>query len=199
MRFLLLLLFIVTGCQAPKYTFRLAQTYLDDPAAPNNVVVEHAQFELGYEGMKTNDGAHQLQFDMRIENTGGAPLSVQPASYALLDDDNRRFSQNWAGNSAETFTVLPRSALKFSLFFRVPGDYNFDYTGSLRLVWNYQTQGKTWKRVSKFIKHVVEYRYYDTYPYYPYHPYAPYHPLYRDYPCYHDQRFWYGTSIFVRP
>jgi hypothetical protein len=188
---MILLLFVVLGCQTPRYTFRLAQTYVDDPSMYKTLPVEEVKFEIAYAGPQQVDGKKALQFDMQIENTGSKAISIGPKSYALLDDDNRRFSQEWSGGDSGTLLLIPRSSLKFSLFFIVPGDYNFAYAGSLRLLWNYQCDANVYRRVSKFIKYEVEYRYREAY-------YAYWGWPHGYYPCYHDRRVWYGTSIGFR-
>lgn len=177
------LLLILLGCYTPRYAFREVGTYPDGVyAAPT--VSEQSPLEAKIAFVKAEKQERSdvwvVEFEMKFDNTGVQPVTLSPMEYALMDDEGHRIKAKAPDLSPniQNFNLWPKSSLKVTMYFDLPAGTDMSRIGSLRMLWHYRIDSRLYRRVTKFLKHEVEYRYYPaSYPHwYYYHPSPQYYP-----------------------
>lgn len=169
---ILVSIFLLVGCQSRRYTFRSVDTISNDA---NSVTQEinPIKFKIAFGGIKkaAEDTSPTAKFVLKFTNTGARPVTFNPHSYDLIDDDANNFTPVVQGATGPIL-LYPQTSANFTLLYPLPPGYNLKRVGSFRLAWNYDIEGTKYRRLTKFIKKEVEYRnryYGSSYNYYPGH------------------------------
>jgi hypothetical protein len=91
-------------------------------------------------------------------------ITLHPEEFVLMDDENHRFQAKVALNMPKSLQLGHKTTSRISLLFELPTGYDLRRVGSLRLLWHYEIADRVYRRLTKFIKHSVEYRYQEVYP-----------------------------------
>ena len=179
-KFFLLLLsfFLFSACKTQNH-FKNVVTYSEgrQKAQESNLKFS-IQFQKIRKDRSKGVSVDILEFTMQLENKGMSPIYFQPRKYVLMDDEGSRFHPSTVSPGGNLCIWPNKIPVKLTITYRMPVDYWLSRIGSFRLFWNFRIHSRVYRRISKFLRYKVEYRYRKVYlhPFdYPYYYRGFYH------------------------
>ena len=159
---------LIAGCRNNQYKFKMVVTYSDDPSFYQKFAgLDRVKAKFSYVKVtEKTKSKYGFEIVIKLENKGNKTVCIPVRKYILLDDEGHRFRAKLPleYQSLSNITIVPKDSLKLTLFFKFPDKYVPAYVGSVRLLWCYSINGRIYRRVTKFIRHTIEYRYKKVYP-----------------------------------
>ena len=167
---LLFLSFFLFSACVTKHDFQNVVTYSEGRQKASS---SDLKFDIQFHNVRKDrsKGVDILEFTMQVENKGFSPIYFQPREYVLVDDEGLRIKPSTVSPGGDLCIWPNQKTVQLSIAYHMPANYQLSRIGSFRVFWNYRIHSNLHRRISKFLRYNIKYRYRKVYPHYSEYPY----------------------------